>query len=90
MFADVLLNKTDLVEASKTNEVENRIKKINPLQKLSKQSIAQLLLMKCGLDAFSLDRILEVEPDFLDSDHDHEHDDDVTSVSFTSELLSTR
>ena len=38
-----------------------------------------------GLDAFSLDRILEVEPDFLDSDHDHEHDDDVTSVSFTSE-----
>ena len=29
-----------------------------------------------GLNAFSLDRVLEVEPDFLDSDHDHEHDDD--------------
>ena len=38
-----------------------------------------------GLDAFSLERILEVEPDFLDSDHDHEHDDDVTSVSYISE-----
>ena len=38
-----------------------------------------------GLDAFSLDRVLEVEPDFLDSDHDHEHDDDVTSVSFVSD-----
>jgi len=37
------------------------------------------------LDAFSLDRVLEVEPDFLDSDHDHEHDDDVTSVSFVSD-----
>ena len=38
-----------------------------------------------GLNAFSLDRVLEVEPDFLDSDHDHEHDDDVTSVSFVSD-----
>ena len=38
-----------------------------------------------GLNAFSLDRVLEVEPDFLDSDHDHEHDDDITSVSFVSE-----
>ena len=28
---------------------------------------------------------MEVEPDFLDSDHDHEHDDDVTSVSYISE-----
>ena len=32
-----------------------------------------------------MDRVLEVEPDFLDSDHDHEHDDDVTSVSFVSD-----
>ena len=38
-----------------------------------------------GLNAFSLDRVLEVEPDFLESDHDHEHDDDITSVSFVSE-----
>ena len=29
--------------------------------------------------------MLEVEPDFLESDHDHEHDDDVNSVSFVSE-----
>ena len=48
---------------------------------------------KCGvslnenlnLDAFSLKRVLEVEPDFLESDHDHEHDDDVTSLSFVSD-----
>ncbi|MEM7378034.1 MAG: GTP-binding protein, partial [Pseudomonadota bacterium] len=35
-----------------------------------------------GLNAFDMQRVLEVEPDFLSSDHDHEHDDDVTSVSF--------
>ena len=33
-----------------------------------------------GLNAFSLDRVLEVEPDFLESDHDHDHDDDITSI----------
>ena len=38
-----------------------------------------------GLNAFSLDRVLEVEPDFLESDHHHHHDDNVTSVSFTSD-----
>lgn len=36
-------------------------------------------------DAFSLGRILEVEPDFLDGDHAHEHDEGVTSLSLTSD-----
>lgn len=35
--------------------------------------------------AFDLDRILEIEPDFLDGDHDHEHDDHVTSFSLVTE-----
>ena len=38
-----------------------------------------------GLKAFSLDRVLEVEPDFLISDHDHEHDDDVKSISLVAD-----
>ncbi len=38
-----------------------------------------------GLKAFSLDRVLEVEPDFLTSDHDHEHDDDVKSISLVAD-----
>ena len=66
--------------------VTKRIRKINPFAKIIKTT-------KCGaplkeilnLDAFSLKRILEVEPDFLESDHDHEHDDDVTSLSFVSD-----
>ena len=38
-----------------------------------------------GRDAFSLDRILEVEPDFLSSLHEHEHDDHVSSLSLVSD-----
>ena len=86
-FADViLLNKTDLVEADALEDVEARIRKINPYARIIKTSrCAAPLDEVLGLDAFSLDRVLEFEPDFLDSDHDHEHDDDITSVSFVSD-----
>ena len=80
------MNKTDLVETSGLGVVEERIRKINPYAKIIKTSHCTAPLNEVlGLDAFSLERILEVEPDFLDSDHDHEHDDDVTSVSYVSE-----
>ena len=86
-FADVvLLNKTDLVDEGSLEEVETRIRKINPYTKIIRTAHCEAPLENIlGLDAFSLDRVLEVEPDFLDSDHDHEHDDDVTSVSFVSD-----
>ncbi len=86
-FADVvLLNKTDLIESKNLDSVETRIKKINPYAKIIRTARCDAPLDEVvGLNAFSLDRVLEVEPDFLDSDHDHEHDDDITSVSFVSE-----
>ena len=86
-FADVvLLNKTDLVDKSGLKGVEKRIKKINPYTKIIRTAHCDAPLENIlGLNAFSLDRVLEVEPDFLESEHDHEHDDDVTSVSFVSE-----
>ena len=86
-FADVvLLNKTDLVDAGDLKGVETRIRKINPYAKIIRTAHCEAPLDNIlGLDAFSLDRVLEVEPDFLESDHDHEHDDDVNSVSFVSE-----
>ena len=86
-FADVvLLNKTDLVEADGLEGVEARIRKINPYAKIIRTAHCTAPLDDVvGLNAFSLDRVLEVEPDFLESDHDHDHDDDVTSVSFTSD-----
>ena len=86
-FADViLLNKTDLVKTESLHAVEERIRKINPYAKIIRTSHCSAPLQEIlSLDAFSLERVLEVEPDFLDSDHDHEHDDDVTSVSYISE-----
>lgn len=86
-FADVvLLNKSDLVDADGLAGVEARIRKINPYAKVIPTARCAAPLDEIvGLNAFSLDRVLEVEPDFLDSDHDHDHDDDVTSVSFVAE-----
>ena len=87
-FADiVLLNKTDLVEADGLDRVENRIRKINPYAKIIRTEHCGANLDEViGLNAFSLDRVLEVEPDFLTSDHDHEHDDVVKSLSLTSDV----
>src|SRR5690348_8116339 len=75
-FADVILiNKTDLVSSEQLQEVEARIRGINPYAKLHKTERAQIPLdAVLGRKAFDLDRILELEPDFLSADdHDHEH-----------------
>ena len=86
-FADVvLLNKTDLIEGESLKHVEARIRKINPYAKIIRTARCAAPLEEIiGLNAFSLDRVLEVEPDFLESDHDHDHDDDITSISFVSD-----
>jgi G3E family GTPase len=78
-FADVILiNKTDLVSPEELSEVEARIRGINPYAKLHKTERAQLPLdAVLGRNAFDLDRILDLEPDFLGSDeHDHHHNHD--------------
>jgi len=78
-FADVILiNKTDLVSSEQLTEVEARIRGINPYAKLHKTERAKIPLdAVLGRKAFDLDRILELEPDFLGADnHDHHHDHD--------------
>jgi G3E family GTPase len=86
-FADViLLNKTDLVTDAELSTVEKRIRGINPYAKLhkterSKVDLDQVLDRK----AFELDRILAIEPDFLEHGHHHHHNDDVASISLTSD-----
>ncbi|MBN9587193.1 MAG: cobalamin biosynthesis protein CobW [Afipia sp. 62-7] len=75
-FADVIvLNKTDLVTAPELAEVEARIRAINPYATLHKTQRAQVKLSDVlERGAFDLDRILEIEPEFLEGDsHDHEH-----------------
>ena len=75
-FADViLLNKIDLVSDEELREVEARIRAINPYARLhrterSRVAIADVL----GRNAFDLDRILEIEPQFLAADDHHDHD----------------
>jgi G3E family GTPase len=79
-FADViLLNKTDLVNKDELGEVEARIRGINPYAKLHRTQRANIPLHEVlGRNAFDLDRILEIEPEFLESEngHDHYHDHD--------------
>ena len=85
-FADVILiNKTDLVSPEELSDIEARIRGINPYAKLHKTERAKVPLdAVLGRNAFDLDRILDLEPDFLGGDdhdhhnhnHDHGHDHD--------------
>ena len=75
-FADVIvLNKTDLVSAAELREVEARIRAINPYAKLHKTTRCNVALSDVlDRNAFDLDRILDIEPDFLKAeDHSHDH-----------------
>ena len=75
-FADVIiLNKIDLVSEGELREVEARIRAINPYAKLHRTTRCQVPLdAVLGRNAFDLDRILEIEPEFLEvDDHDHDH-----------------
>ena len=78
-FADViLLNKTDLVTPAELASVERRIRAMNPHATIHRTERCAIPLDRV-LDrgAFDLDRILSLEPDFLEAhDHDHDHDHD--------------
>jgi G3E family GTPase len=86
-FADIiLLNKTDLVSPEDLETIRKRINAINPVARIKETQRCGIELTEVlNRDAFSLDRILEVEPDFLDSSHEHEHDEHVSSLSLTSD-----
>jgi G3E family GTPase len=86
-FADlVVLNKMDLVSAEEAAEVERRIRAINPWAEIRRAERANVPVETVvGRDAFSLERILEREPEFLSGEDAHEHDSEVQSVSFEVE-----
>ncbi len=83
-FADViLLNKADLVDEAGLKQVEGQIRAINPSATIHRTvncnvPIAEVLDRK----AFDLDRIMEVEPEFLEEGHHHHHDEEIDSFSF--------
>jgi G3E family GTPase len=85
-FADViLLNKADLVEADELSNVGRQIHAINPYAVLHTTERCKIKLTDVlERHAFDLDRILRLEPQFLqdddharsthpDAEHDHEH-----------------
>jgi G3E family GTPase len=77
-FADViLLNKTDLVADTDLREIEARIRGINPYANIHRTERCAIALPEVlNRGAFDLDRILDIEPQFLDAADDHEHDHD--------------
>ena len=86
-FADVIvLNKIDLVSEQELAAVEARIRAINPYAKVHRaQNCAVPIAEVLGRNAFDLDRIIALEPDFLEEGHHHHHDEDVQSLSIRHE-----
>jgi G3E family GTPase len=82
-FADViLLNKTDLVDGATLDRLEAKIHGMNALAKVYRTQRSELPMEALlGVQAFDLNRALEIEPGFLTEAHDHEHDDGIGSVA---------
>ena len=82
-FADrIVLNKIDLVSEEELKEVESKIKSINrfaPMYHTENSIIDPANLINIG--SFDLEKTLEMDPEFLDTEAEHEHDERVTSTS---------
>jgi G3E family GTPase len=79
-FADqIVLNKTDLVKGDDLSALEMRLRRINPLAPIHRSQRGQLALDQIlGRGGFDLDRIVSLEPPFLqggDGGGGHVHDD---------------
>ena len=79
-FADqIVLNKTDLVTEAELAEVERRIRRLNPLAPIHRAVKSNVPLDAIlGRGAFDLQRITELEPEFLNpahGEHGHVHDE---------------
>ncbi len=79
-FADrLLLSKTDLVSEEESQQLIQRLRKMNPRATVHKVNFGTTDLKEIlDIRGFNLNAILEVEPDFLTTDT-HSHADDVQS-----------
>jgi G3E family GTPase len=88
-FADqIVLNKTDLVSEDDLRMLEARLRRLNPLAPIHRAQRSNVPLdTSLGRGGFDLDRIVSIEPEFLNPahgeaghvhdehcDHDHGHD----------------
>jgi G3E family GTPase len=79
-FADqIVLNKTDLVSEQELQAVEAQIRRLNPLAPIHRAVRSDVPLEAIlGRHGFDLDRITELEPEFLNPEHGepgHVHDE---------------
>ena len=104
-FADqIVLNKTDLVSGEELRAVEQRLRRLNPLAPIHKAQRSNVPL-EAILErrSFDLDRIVALEPEFLnpahgepghvhdehcDHDHDHDHGHDHHDHTHDEEIKS--
>jgi G3E family GTPase len=79
-FADrILVSKTDLVDEEKAKALMERLRRMNPRAPQRKVHMGSADIKEIlDIRGFNLSAVLEIEPEFLTSDH-HEHDDDVKS-----------
>jgi G3E family GTPase len=86
-FADrILLNKTDLVSEADLERVEARIKSINPFAPVQRcQHSAVDVGSVLNIQGFDLQRTLQMDPEFLNTDGEHVHDQAVTSLGLHEE-----
>lgn len=82
-FADrLILNKIDLVpEADALERIEARLRSINkfaPIVRSERSAVAVDQVL--NLNSFDLERTLEMDPEFLNTEGEHEHDNSVSSI----------
>jgi G3E family GTPase len=89
-FADrVLLNKCDLVDEETIEDVHRAIRGINANADIIRTQNSQVEPSELiNIGAFSLENVLKMDPEFLNTDGEHQHDLSVSSVSvrFEGEL----
>ena len=79
-FSDrIILNKLDLVSPEELATVEARVKSINSFASIIKTTNSRAPLDEVlGLNSFSLERLVELDPTLMEEDeepaHDHDHD----------------
>ncbi|CAK9060627.1 unnamed protein product [Durusdinium trenchii] len=83
-FADrIILNKCDLVDAAQLDEVEKRVRMINEPVKIVRTTQSKVDMdFILGIEAFNLDKILDMDDGFLADEQDHQHDERVSSCGF--------
>jgi G3E family GTPase len=85
-FADrILINKIDLISAEELDLLEHRIRQMNAMAKIYRTQNSEVDLDHIlGVNAFDLDRALEIDPAFL-GEEPHVHDETVGSISLVAD-----